>query len=130
LRYLDIWNAGRQAVAERYHQLLEHVPGIVLPHAPEQGHHVWNQYTICIPESERTNRDRVRQHLQQQGIISMIYYPLPLHLQPVYQSLGYQPGQLPVSEQLANQVLSLPMYPELTLEQQERVVYALKDSMS
>ncbi|MDX2215055.1 MAG: DegT/DnrJ/EryC1/StrS family aminotransferase [Oculatellaceae cyanobacterium bins.114] len=129
LRYLDHWNAGRQAVADRYQQLLEPMPGIILPHALAEGEAVWNQYTIRIPASTQgSNRDRVRQHLQQQGIVSMIYYPLPLHLQPVYQSLGYQPGQLPVSEQLAGEVLSLPMYPELTLEQQERVMYALKDS--
>lgn len=128
LRYLDQWNAGRQAVAERYQHLLENIPGIVLPQAIAGADHVWNQYTIRIQQTAVGNdRDRIRQHLQQQGIISMVYYPLPLHLQPVYQSLGYQVGQLPVSERLANEVLSLPMYPELTLEQQERVAYALKD---
>lgn len=133
LRHLDQWNAGRRVVAERYHQLLENVPGITLPRVLNGGQAVWNQYTICIPRSTKesgANRDRVRQHLQQQGISSMVYYPLPLHLQPVYASLGYQQGQLPISERLADEVLSLPMYPELTLEQQERVVYALKDSLS
>jgi dTDP-4-amino-4,6-dideoxygalactose transaminase len=59
----------------------------------------------------------------------MVYYPHPLHLQPVYQYLGYQPGQLPVAELVCHQVLSLPMFPELTQLQQDQVIYALKDSL-
>jgi dTDP-4-amino-4,6-dideoxygalactose transaminase len=60
----------------------------------------------------------------------MLYYPRPLHLQPVYENLGYQPGQLPVSEQASHEVISLPMFPELTQEQQNKVIYALKDCLS
>ncbi len=137
LRYLDTWNAGRQAVAERYSQLLSTVPGVVTPQAPSQGRHVWNQYTIRLTQStadtdaEGLNyRDRIRQHLQQQGVSSMVYYPLPLHLQPVYQELGYQVGQLAIAEQMSHQVLALPMFPELSLEQQEQVIYALKDALA
>lgn len=59
----------------------------------------------------------------------MVYYPLPLHLQPIYQSLGYQPGQLPMSDRAAHEVLSLPMFPELSIEQQDQVVYGLKDCL-
>ncbi|HEY9663880.1 MAG TPA: DegT/DnrJ/EryC1/StrS family aminotransferase, partial [Allocoleopsis sp.] len=66
---------------------------------------------------------------QERGVGSMVYYPLPLHLQPVYAGLGYQPGQLPVTEQMAQEVLSLPMFPELTPEAQEQVCYALKESL-
>jgi dTDP-4-amino-4,6-dideoxygalactose transaminase len=60
----------------------------------------------------------------------MIYYPRPLHLQPVYESLNYQPGQLPVSEQASQEVLSLPMFPELSEEQQDQVIYSLKDCLA
>jgi dTDP-4-amino-4,6-dideoxygalactose transaminase len=138
LRYLDGWNAKRQAIAQRYHELLQPLPGVVAPQNTSGGEGVWHQYTIRLrSDLESSNldalsqyRDRVRHRLQQQGVGSMIYYPVPLHLQKVYASLDYQPGDLPVTEQLAHEVLSLPMFPELTVEQQERVVYALKDSLS
>lgn len=156
LRYLDSWNQQRQAIAHRYHQLLNHIPGIVIPQELSSGQGVWNQYTIRLQAGERQEalakrdfvrgesrdspmphtsissdyRDKVRQLLQQQGVGSMVYYPLPLHLQPVYQSLGYQLGQLPVAEQACHEVLSLPMFPELSLKQQEQVIYSLKDCLS
>ena len=136
LRYLDTWNQQRQAIAYRYHQLLNHIPGIVIPQELSGGQGVWNQYTIRLQAGERLDalsnnyRDKVRQLLQQQGVGSMVYYPLPLHLQPVYQSLGYQLGQLPVAEQACHEVLSLPMFPELSQEPQEQVIYSLKDCLS
>ena len=136
LRYLDTWNQQRQAIAHRYHQLLHHIPGIVIPQELSGGQGVWNQYTIRLKVGERLDalsnnyRDKVRQLLQQQGVGSMVYYPLPLHLQPVYQSLGYQLGQLPVAEQACHEVLSLPMFPELSQEPQEQVIYSLKDCLS
>lgn len=131
LRYLDRWNAQRQAIADRYQQLLHPLPHIVLPQEITGGTSVWNQYTIRVltPDGSENRRDRLKHQLQQQGVGSTIYYPAPLHLQPVYTSLGYQPGQLPHVEQLCHQVLSLPMFPELTIEQQEQVTYALKESL-
>jgi dTDP-4-amino-4,6-dideoxygalactose transaminase len=140
LRYLDAWNTQRAAVAARYHDRLHSIKDIVLPQVVTGGRSVWNQYTIRLTQSAAlsqqasTNgngnfRDRVRQQLQQQGVSSMVYYPLPLHLQPVYADLGYAVGQLPVSEQLSQEVLSLPMFPELATEQQDQVVYALKDAL-
>ncbi|NEO48849.1 MAG: Cys/Met metabolism pyridoxal-phosphate-dependent enzyme, partial [Moorea sp. SIO4A3] len=81
-------------------------------------------------DSSNSNyRDEVRQKLKQAGISSMVYYPLPLHLQPVYKDLGYQIGQFPVAEQVCHEVLSLPMFPELTVEEQQQVVYGLKDCL-
>jgi dTDP-4-amino-4,6-dideoxygalactose transaminase len=127
LPYLEQWNRQRQQIAHRYTTLLQAIPGLVLPRAATGGTSVWNQYTIQVREEQR---DRVRAELQDQGINTMIYYPLPLHLQPVYASLKYQPGQLPRSEQAARQVLSLPMFPELSLEQQDQVVYALKQALA
>jgi dTDP-4-amino-4,6-dideoxygalactose transaminase len=134
LTHLDTWNEQRQKVAENYHRLLQPISGIVTPQEIHGGRSVWNQYTIRITNQQQADslaakRDAVRNSLQQAGVSSMIYYPLPLHLQPVYQDLGYQVGQFPIAEQVCHEVLSLPMFPELTLEEQEQVVYALKDCL-
>jgi len=142
LRHLDAWNAQRQAVAERYHQLLNPVTGVQKPQAAVGGESVWNQYTVLIAGDSPANngtesnlipvtyRDRVRERMQERGVSSMVYYPLPLHLQSVYKNLGYQVGQLPVTEQVSHEVLSLPMFPELSPEEQEQVVYTLKDCLA
>lgn len=130
LKYLDTWNQQRQEAARRYHQLLEGVPGLGRPQTLTGGSSVWNQYTIRVKSQGLAGkREGLRSQLQQQGVSSMVYYPLPLHLQPVYQHLGYQGGDFPVAEQAAQEVLSLPMFPELSPEQQQQVVYALKDSL-
>lgn len=127
LRYLDQWNQGRDRVAQRYAELLPTLPALVCPTIPAGGQTVWNQYTVRIKSVDGTGaeRDRVRAALQEYGISSMIYYPRPLHLQPVYTSLGYQPGDLPQAERAALEVLSLPMFPELTAEEQDQIAYGL-----
>jgi dTDP-4-amino-4,6-dideoxygalactose transaminase len=137
LPYLDLWNRQRAEIADRYHQLLEPITQLKLPRIPQGGKSVWNQYTVCLVnsledtgEGNETSRDRLRQKLQNLGIASMVYYPLPLHLQPVYEGLGYKKGDLPVSEKAANEVLSLPMFPDLTAIEQETIVYAIKDCLS
>lgn len=135
LRYLDTWNKQRQQIAAYYYQFLSQIPGIVAPQELLGGVGVWNQYTIRISGEGRNGasakyRDWVRSQLQDKGVSSMLYYPRPLHLQPVYENLGYQPGQLPVSEQACHEVISLPMFPELRQEQQDQVIYALKDCLS
>jgi dTDP-4-amino-4,6-dideoxygalactose transaminase len=133
LQHLDRWNHQRSVVANYYQQLLTNVPGIIPPQPTPGGESVWNQYTIRLVApagiDAATYRDRVRANLQAAGVISMIYYPLPLHLQAVYQNLGYPAGSFPVTELVSNQVLSLPMFPEITTEEQQRVVYALKDAI-
>ena len=138
LRYLDTWNDQRRAVADRYRQMLQHVPGLVLPQEPAGGKGVWNQYTLRLlstaPHQTASNdgnyRDQVRQQLQAEGVSSMVYYPLPLHLQPIYKDQTQAPKPHPIAEQIANEVLSLPMFPEMLPEHQERVAYALKDCLS
>jgi len=133
LKYLDQWNTRRQAVAANYSQLLAPIPRLTLPQSIDDGESIWNQYTIRITASRGSSasnaslRDDVRLALKEKGVGTAVYYPLPLHLQPVYQHLNYQVGQLPVSERAANEVLSLPMFPELSTDQQEKVMYALKD---
>ncbi len=132
LRHLDRWNESRREIAASYHQLLKPVPGVVIPQEPSGGRAVWNQYTIRVTKDGSTSnyRDEVRSQLQQLGISSTVYYPLPLHLQSVYQDLGYQIGQFPIAERACHEVLSLPMFPELAFEEQQQVVYGLKDCIS
>jgi dTDP-4-amino-4,6-dideoxygalactose transaminase len=130
LQHLDSWNAQRQTAAEIYHQLLAKLPNIKIPQATLGGTHVWNQYTIRLEKANNSNtdyREQLRQKLQEKGVSSMIYYPLPLHQQSVYKHLGYEPQSLPNSELVAHQVLSLPMFPEISQVEQEQVVYGLKD---
>lgn len=126
LRYLDNWNAKRKLIASRYNQFLSQIPGILTPQEISGGESVWNQYTIRILDGKR---EEVRKMLQDKGVNTMIYYPMPLHLQPVYEDLGYKSGQLPVAEQLSHEVTSLPMFPELSEEQQDQVIYAVKEVM-
>ena len=132
LPYLDYWNEQRQQAAQYYQELLQHIDTLKLPQALPGGISVWNQYTVCVKEKlsvQDNRRELLQLKLKEQGIISMIYYPIPLHLQPVYQDLDYQPGQLPVVEQAALEVLSLPMFPGISPAEQEQVAYALKDCL-
>lgn len=131
LRYLDLWNSKRQQIANYYYQHLSQIANIIVPQELPNGVGVWNQYTIrIIGENPHGNsdkyRDWVRNQLQEQGVNTMLYYPLPLHLQPVYNYLHYKSGQLPIAEQACQEVLSLPMFPELTQEQQDQVIKTLK----
>lgn len=124
LRYLDQWAEGRRRNAERYCQLsAEHkLDQVTLPIAPSDYVHVFNQYTIRTPR-----RDELKAHLAARGIPSEIYYPLPLHIQRAFEYLGYKAGDFPYSEAAGNEVLSLPIYPELTNEQLAAVVAAIAD---
>lgn len=133
LPHLERWNQQRATVANCYQQLLANIPGIITPQVTPGGESAWNQYTIRVVApagmASANPRDRVRASLLEDGVISMIYYPLPLHLQSVYADLGYPVGSFPNTEQVSHEVLSLPMFPELTFEEQQRVVYALKDAI-
>ena len=139
LRHLDSWNNQRRAKAEYYGKLLGQLSSVIAPAEIASSLHAWNYYTIRLTaepssgkQAERRAsflREQVQSQLHQQGINCLVYYPIPLHLQPVYADLGYQPGRFQAAEQAAHQVLSLPMFPELSTEQQERVVYSLKDSL-
>jgi dTDP-4-amino-4,6-dideoxygalactose transaminase len=120
LKRLDTWNAARAAHARRYSERLAGTP-YGLPLVPADSESVWHCYVI-----ECEDRDRVRATLATAGIDTAINYPLPLHLQPVYRSLGYRRGDLPVAERLCERCLSLPMYPELNHEQIDAVVRALR----
>ncbi|MDJ0903431.1 MAG: DegT/DnrJ/EryC1/StrS family aminotransferase [Xenococcus sp. MO_188.B8] len=130
LRYLDTWNEQRRVAANNYQKLLENITDITLPQEVPGGVSVWNQYTIRVQDRNQDSiiiRDLLRSKLQQEGVISMVYYPLPLHLQPVYQDLGYRVGMLLMTEKASREVLSLPMFPGITCEEQQQVAYSLKD---
>lgn len=128
LTHLDRWNQQRQAIAHHYHQQLNNLP-LTLPQELPGGQSCWNQFTVRIPNHspnpEATSRDRLRETLKTQGIIAMVYYPCPLHRQPVYDPLNYGPGSLPRSEAASQEVLSLPMFPDLSPEQQRQVTQAI-----
>jgi dTDP-4-amino-4,6-dideoxygalactose transaminase len=123
LPHLDAANATRRRLAARYDELLAD-SDLVLPFVPEGVAPVWHLYVVRTPR-----RDDVLASLKAQGIEAGIHYPLPLHLQPAYRSLGQGPGSFPVAEAAAQQVLSLPLFPEMTDEQQERVAAALAVGM-
>ena len=122
LRHLSDWQRARQSNAAEYTRLLNHIPGVMPPITPDGFEHVFHQYTIRV---ER--RDALQQFLSARKIGNTVYYPHPLHLQPLYASLGHKPGDFPHAERAAQEVLSLPMYPELRKEQIARVVDAIAE---
>ncbi len=125
LRHLDNWNQQRRNHAAAYNQLLAPLPGVVTPGLGGWGEHVFHQYTIRV-----SHRDAVQTFLAEQGITTAIYYPIPLHLQPAYAALQYKPGSLPESQRASAEVLSLPMYPELSREQLAHVAGALAQALA
>ncbi len=124
LRHLEKWNSARRAHAAQYNALLKDLPGIATPSCAARCEHVYHQYTVRIA-GRAAQRDGVQKKMAARGIASTVYYPLPLHLQPMFATLGYKRGDFPESERAANEVLSLPIYPELLPAQIERVAEAL-----
>jgi dTDP-4-amino-4,6-dideoxygalactose transaminase len=128
LRYLPFWNQKRRELAARYDELFRDAKltaanvkeGVVIPFTAPRAGHVFHQYVIRAPR-----RDALREYLSDREIGSEIYYPLPLHLQTSLASLGYQRGDFPLSEAAADEVLALPIYPELRDDEQETVVDAI-----
>ncbi|MCK5828567.1 DegT/DnrJ/EryC1/StrS family aminotransferase, partial [Candidatus Bipolaricaulota bacterium] len=117
---------ARAEIADRYDEALSEVDGILTPERASGRSHIFHQYTLRVAHGKR---DGLKAHLQEQGIGSMIYYPVPLHLQECFSHLGYKEGQLPKSESASHEVLSLPIFPELTDEEQKAVIQAIKAFM-
>jgi dTDP-4-amino-4,6-dideoxygalactose transaminase len=122
LPHLSGWSAARRERAQRYAEWLSDVPEVRCPVVDPANEHTFHQFTI---RAER--RDALQAHLKGRGIGTAVYYPVPLHLQPCFASLGYRAGSLPRAEDAAATVLSLPVYPELTETQQERVVASIRE---
>lgn len=117
LPFLARWTEARRQHAAYYDQALGRLPGVTTPGVLKTNYHVYNQYTIRVQR-----RDALKQALDHAGIGNAIYYPLPLHLQECFAELGYQAGELPVSEQACREVISVPVFPELRREQQDEVI--------
>ncbi|MCD6300402.1 MAG: DegT/DnrJ/EryC1/StrS family aminotransferase, partial [Dehalococcoidales bacterium] len=127
LKHIDEWIDRRRQSAELYSRLLGEVAGIKPLYVAPYSFHNFNYYTIRLSDS-RIDRNKLREYLTSQGIATAIYYPLSLHLQEVCRSLGYQAGDFPESERAQGEVLSLPMYPELTEDEVEWVVEKIRQS--
>lgn len=125
LRHLEGWNEERRIVAERYAELFAEndlLESVTLPAEAKGGFHVFHQYVV-----RAKRRDELQKFLAARGITTRVYYPLPLHLQHCFSHLGYKKGDFPVAEMLADEVLALPMFPELLPEEQQRVVSEIAD---
>jgi len=121
LRHLQSWNESRRARAAWYGRALAAIPAVTPPPTDPANEHIYHQYTI-----RADRRDGLLAHLKGQGIGCAVYYPIALHLQPCFANLGYERGRLPVTERAMEEVLSLPIYPELTEAQQGLVVDAIR----
>ena len=124
LNYIDKWNKLRREHAKTYNELFAGCSDIQTPKELSDTYCVYHQYTVKIP-----NRDNIHKMLQEAGIGAMLYYPIPLHLQKVHEHLGWGKGTLPNTEKDTEMVISLPMFPELTLEEQKTVASTLMDCL-
>jgi dTDP-4-amino-4,6-dideoxygalactose transaminase len=124
LRRLDGWNDDRRKAAERYHELLGELPGVGRPVVADGNEPVWHLYVVLVPE-----RDRVLHTLHEAGIGAGIHYPTPIHLTGAFAGLGHAAGAFPNAELRAERQLSLPIFPEITAAQQERVVEVLAGAL-
>jgi len=120
LPFLRAWNDARRDAARRYDELLQDLPMVVPPKVLAGNDHVWHLYVIRVP-----NRDEVLTRLHGAGVGAGIHYPIPIHLQGAFRGLGHARGDFPVAERASREILSLPIYPGITPEQQERVVHEL-----
>lgn len=121
LKYIDKWNTARRDKAKIYNDLLKDTP-VITPFEDDNATHVYHLYTILAPD-----RDRLQEYLKDKGIITGIYYPKPLHLQKVYEDLGYKQGDLPVVESVSANAISLPLYPEISQDHQHYVAQEIKN---
>lgn len=122
MKRLEEWTNKRRANAARYDKLLAGLEQVVTPVVKPYCRHIYHQYVIRV-----ARRDELKAFLQEHGVASGIYYPISLHEQPCFKSLGYRKGDMPVSERAAAEVLALPVYPEMTDDQAEHVVAMIKD---
>jgi dTDP-4-amino-4,6-dideoxygalactose transaminase len=125
LRHLAAWNERRRRAAARYDEMLAGIDDVTLPLTSRENDHVWHLYVIRVPR-----RDAVLELLHELGIQAGIHYPVPVHLQPAFRSLGYGPGDFPVTEAAAASIISLPLYPQITPDQQLRVAEAVRKAMT
>jgi len=121
LRHLERWSEGRAKNAALYDRLFEG-SSVVRPFRDPRARHIYNQYVIRVPK-----RDELKAHLTERGIGTEVYYPIPLHLQKCFASLGHKPGDMPHAEAAARETLALPIYPELTEDQIRYVATSVRE---
>jgi len=121
LKYLDKWNNQRRENAKVYKELFGNTPPVIVPN-PDKGDHIYHLYAVLAEK-----RDKLAEFLKNKGIATGIHYPIPIHLQECYKSLGYRQGDFPVTEHYATHTLSLPMYPELSRDQIKWVADSIKE---
>ncbi len=121
LKRLDEWNKMRAQNAAYYNQLLKKIKGVIVPETLDNRTHVFQTYAVRLK-----NRDKIAEELKKAGVSVLIHYPIPLHLQEAYKELGYKRGDFPVAEQIADEVLSLPMFPHMSKQQIEYVCGCLE----
>lgn len=114
--HIDSWNNKRREVAHKYNDLVKDIPQIITPYELDDVKHVYHQYTIRVP-----NRNKVQKNLSDNGVMTMIYYPVPLHKQKLHEQIAFRQNDLAVTEKLTGEVLSLPIFPEITYEEQKIV---------
>ncbi len=124
LRYLNKWNENRRRNAKKYNELLNNIDGITTPYEADYAKHVYHLYVIRV---EKESRDKLREELRSKGIATGIHYPIPLHLQPAYNYLGHKKGDFPITEKVSQEILSLPIFAELSDEQIEEICYCIKN---
>lgn len=127
LPHLDRYNSSRRAAADYYNAAFANNPKLTTPGFDPKSNHVFHQYTLQLHD---TDRQKMRDSLAAKDIPSMIYYPIPLHMQKAYQSDRYSPGSFPVTEQLCASVFSLPMHSELSREQQDYIIQGVLDALA
>jgi dTDP-4-amino-4,6-dideoxygalactose transaminase len=122
LRHLPEWNRKRQEAAKRYHEMFSTIEGVTVPHQPEWSRHVYHLYVIRVRD-----REGLQRHLSAAKINTAVHYPIPLHLQKAYEGFGYKRGDYPVTEKVSNEMLSLPMFPQLDADRQRRVLQSVQE---
>ena len=125
LRHLVEWNRKRRHAAQRYNEMLASAEGVVVPYEPEWSRAVYHLYVIRVQD-----REVLQKHLAEAKIDTGIHYPIPLHLQKAYANIGYKQGDFPITEKVAREILSLPMFPHLTGEHQQNVSHKVLDFLS
>ncbi|MFD9128766.1 DegT/DnrJ/EryC1/StrS family aminotransferase [Kitasatospora sp. NPDC059571] len=125
LRRLPAWNEARRAAAARYAELLAGLDGVSTPHTLPGNEHVWHLYAVRVARG----RDAVLADLRAAGIGAGVHYPVPVHLQPAFRGLGHGEGSFPVAERSATEILTLPLFPQITEDQQVRVAEALAKAL-
>jgi len=125
LKYLNDWHEARRSHAHTYDKEFNGLSGVATPFTEKYNYHIYHQYTLVVE-----NREKLKQHLAEKEVGFDVYYPIPLHLQKCFNDLSYKQGDLPVCEKLADKVISLPVFPEMTEDQQAYVIESIKEFYS